>query len=578
MDDITTQQGSTFFEDYLKLVDDLNHHNFLYHEKNAPLISDTEYDQLYRQLKQIETDNPNWVTPKSPTQRVGYTATGSGFAKFRHPVRMYSLENVFNPTELRKFYKRFSELRRQFSAAEVDQFYVDCKMDGLAVDLIYQEGRLTLGLTRGDGQIGEDVTANLLMIPNIPNRIPTKRHILIRGEVVVHKADFHAINRNREAAGLKVFATTRNYAAGSLRQSDPKVTKERLLRFYGWELIVPDKKYMTHEEQVKKLVDLGFNIPTGSMCYSIEEVISFINEIARIRNELPYDIDGAVIKQNRIEYRKALGWNNHAPLWATAWKFTTEGAETVIERIVWNMGRTGRLTPVAKLKPVNIDGVMVSDVTLHNASLLEESKLGPGAKVRVIRSGDVIPKISEIITSGVYLGLPSTCPFCDAPTQQISTELRCTNAACEETLIAYLKFVVGKDTLDIKGIGESFIREAVASKTITAFKDIFTPIDSKSKTLSQDMLDALVTRVRNVNMMELLIILGINRMGRAIAGKIVMEVLNLKGFIRLLEDSEQMRLLPIGDSIKKGMGLWYANPENRSLIHYISQLQLPYCS
>ena len=577
MDDITTHPEDTF-DDYLKLVDEVTHHNFLYHEKNSPIITDTEFDQLYRRLVTLEEKHPNWTVIKSPTQKVGHIDSGSGFTKFRHPIRMYSLENVFNSNELKKFYKRFSDLRRQFSATEVDQFYVDCKMDGLAVDLVYQEGRLTLGLTRGDGQVGEDVTANLLNIPNIPKRIPTKRHLLIRGEIVVHKSDFYAVNSKRETAGLKPFATTRNYAAGSLRQSDPKITKERLLRFYGWELLVLDKQYMTHEEQVKLLVDLGFNIPTGSMCYSIGEVISFINEIARIRNELPYDIDGAVIKQNRMEYRKALGWNNHAPLWATAWKFTAEGAETIIERIIWNMGRTGRLTPVAKLKPVNIDGVMISDVTLHNAALLEEKKLGPGARVRIIRSGDVIPKISEIITTGVYLGLPATCPFCNATTQLVGTDLKCTNPVCEEILVAYLKFIVGKDALDIKGIGESFIREAIESKSIASFKDIFTPIESKSKSLSQDLLDLLVARVRNVNMVELLMILGIARMGRAIAGKVVMEVINLTGFIRLLEDSEQMRLLPIGESIKKGMELWYANPENRALIHYINQLQLPFCS
>ena len=578
MTKITSSTQILTADDYTALVKELNHHNFLYHEKNAPVISDAEYDKLYALLIDVEAKHPEWVVSVSPSQRVGHSNSGSSFQKLRHPVRMYSLENVFNPNELRRYFKRFSELRREFTSAEVDQFYVDCKMDGLAVDLIYQEGKLHLGLTRGDGIIGEDVTKNLMTIPNIPKRIRTQRHILIRGEVVVHKADFHSVNRAREAKNLKPFSTPRNYAAGSLRQIDPLVTKERMLRFYAWELIVPDKKYMPHEEQIRILLELGFNIPTGSMCYSFEEVISQINEIARIRNDLPYEIDGAVIKQNKIEYRKALGFNNHAPLWATAWKFTNEGAVTSIERIVWSMGKTGKLTPGAKLVPITIDGVVISDVTLHNASLLEESKIGPGAQVQIIRSGDVIPKITQVISPGVYLGIPETCPFCEAPTVRIGTDLKCSNPDCKETLIAYLCFIVGKDVLDIKGIGESFIRAAVTSGSITTFSDIFAPIESKIKTVSQDLLDTLVARVRNVNMVELLIILGISRMGRAIAGKVTMEVINVAGFIKLLENPTLMRLLPVGDAIKNGMIQWYTNPANKKLLQDILALQLPFCS
>ena len=573
----TTDQGPLFYEDYLALVKDLNRHNFLYHEKNAPEISDAEYDQLYRSLVDIEKRFPDWIVRDSPTQRVGQASTNKE-NKVRHPIRMYSLDNVFTIPELRRFYKRFADLRREFTAAEVDKFYVDCKMDGLAVDLIYREGKLIRALTRGDGIAGEDVTANAYMIPNIPKRVRTKRTLYVHGEVVVHRADFHAVNRERESKGLKPFATPRNYAAGSLRQNDPEVTKKRLLKFYAWELFVPDKGFLTQESQAEALQQLGFNIPTGFMAYSFEEVISFINEISRIRNDLPYDIDGAVIKQNRIEYRKALGWNNHSPLWATAWKFTAEGAETTIERIYWSMGRTSKLTPMAKLKPVNIDGVMISDVTLHNAGLLEEKRIGPGARVRIIRSGDVIPKINEIITPGAYLGIPDKCPFCESPAIRVGTDLQCTNTMCSEILVAALKFIAGKEALDVKGIGESFIREAVKSKTITSIGDLFSPIISRSASLSQDLLDTFVARARNVNMMELLTILGISRMGRAMAGKITMEVFNVEGLIALLEDSEKMRLLPaIGDPIKNSMLTWYAHPENRTLLHTIRDLHLPHC-
>lgn len=561
---------------YRQLVEDLNKHSFLYHVKQAPIISDDEYNQLYRKLVELEKQFPDLISSDSPTQRVGETAS-SHFQKFKHPIRMYSLENVFSIDDLKKYYKRFAALRQEFSPSDVNQFYCDCKMDGLAIDLIYRDGKFTLGLTRGDGIEGEDVTANLLTVPNIPKRIRTKQTVFVRGEIVVHKADFYAVNREREMKKLSQFSNPRNYASGSLRQKDPEITRKRMLRFYAWEMIVPNKKAISHDEQIKHLVDFGFNTPVGQLCTSIEEIISFINETARVRNELPYLIDGVVIKQNEPVYRKILGWNNHAPLWATAWKFTAEGAETTITRIVWGMGKTGKLTPVAKLKPVNINGVVVSEVNLANADYVENNKLGPSAKVRIIRSGDVTPKVAEIITKGTYLGVPKKCPFCHSELVRTGAEIRCMNPECEEILIASLQYLVSKDALNVKGIGDQFIREMITSKTASSLIDLFSPLESKSKNLSQDSLDELVTRTRNINMMELLMILGINGMGRAIAGKLTTEVMNVEGLIETLENEKQLRLLPINEAVKKSMISWYQKDYNKQLLKDIYNLHLPYC-
>ena len=563
---------SATIEEYTALVNDLNRYSHEYYANSKSLISDAEYDKLYRKLAMIESQHPEYITKNSPTQKVG--DTGGDFPKVRHPVRMYSLENVFDSTDLKKFYKRFSGLRAEMP--DVDNYYLDCKMDGLSLDLIYHEGVLSTAISRGDGIIGEDLTQNALTIPNIPKRLHTKTNVIVHGEVVVHKSDFYAVNRERDLKGLEPFKNTRNYASGSLRNKDPEVTRERLLRFYAWELIVPEAKHYPFDEQIQYLIDLGFNTPQGQLCSSIEDILSFINDIARTRKDLPYSIDGVVIKQNTYEYRKALGWNRHAPLWATAWKFTADDAVTEITRITWNMGKTGRLTPVAHLKPVNINGVLISAVNLFNAENIESNKLGPSAKVTICRSGDVIPKITQIHNPGTYLGLPEECPFCHQPLERQGADIKCVNPDCSEMLIASLSYIVGKDALNINGMSSAFARELVESGTVKSVIDIFSPLDNKSTKISQDELDTLVMRMRNVNTMELLIILGIPNIGRAIAGKITAEVMSIHGLIKALNDEKAMRLLPINDVAKRNLLTWYKHPLHRELLDKIAAMHLTY--
>lgn len=568
-----------FKQMYLQLVDDLNKFSKAYHLEHKSLIPDTEYDLLYKQLVEMEHQHPSIIVPHSPSQRVGERPDGS-FEKKKHPYKMYSLENVFNVDELKKFYKRFSGLRNQFSTNEVDQYYCDCKMDGLSLDLLYNEGKLALAITRGDGVEGDDVTSNAIVIPNIPKTIQTKMTVCVRGEVVVHKADFYAINRSRYEKKLSTFSNTRNYASGSLKLRDSKQVKERALRFYAWEVIVPSLGQLDQETQIAKATELGFNTPKGRLCQGLQDVISFVNEIAKIRNDLPYDIDGVVIKQNQYTYKKVIGWNNHAPLWATAWKFTSDGADTEITQINWSMGRTGKLTPVAHIKPVNINGVVISQVTLNNAAYIEKNSIGPGAKVKVIRSGDVIPKFSEFISKGTYLGVPDKCPYCGKELIKSSTgtDVICTNHECKETLICILDYMLGKEVINMKGYGESFIRELVESGTVTKFTDVFIPLTNKSKKLKQDDLDLVVKRIQDINLMELLMSLGINGMGRAIASKITAEVITIPGLIETLESEELFKLLPVNDGVKNSLMSWYNQECNKEILNTLISYKLTYCS
>lgn len=561
--------------EYLRLVNELKEHHYKYHVLDKPEISDNQYDAMFHIIKAAEELHPEWIVRDSPTQRIGDLGP-SGFAKYNHPLKMYSLSNVFNDKELRKFMRRFAEISRN-EGGDVDEYYCDCKMDGLAVSIMYRDGKLTLGLTRGNGSIGEDITRNLIVIPNIPHRVRTRCTILVRGEVVVHTTDFIEINRQRIEKELEPFSNPRNYAAGSLRQKDPKVTKERNLRFYAWELINLDKPPLSSSDQIDKLQQLGFSIPQGKLCYTIDEVLSFIHEISRIRRDLRYGIDGVVIKLNQPEYRKMIGWNNHDPLWATAWKYTANGSQTDVEYVYWSMGRTGKLTPVAKLTPVIIDGVTISDVTLNNADNVEKLKLGKGGQIILIRSGDVIPKVDAVLSAGEYAGIPDKCPYCNEPTVRVGADLRCINPECKEKLIALLKYMVSKDVLDIKSVGESIVRELVDSSAVRSFIDVFSHIDYPGSKIKADTLDNLVKACHDINFMKLLMSLGIPGMGRAIASKIALEVGSLGGLIAALNDEEKMRRLMINEGVRSNLKNWYSIEYNRNLLEQLHQMHLPHC-
>lgn len=565
-------------EMYQQLVADLKKHAALYHKDFAPVITDAEYDSMFHAARLMEKDHPEWIDATSPTQTVGADDSVNGFRTMHHVINMYSLENLFSIADLRRFYKRFADLRHQDSIESVDQYYCDYKMDGLSLELIYSRGRLVTALTRGDGEKGTDVTLNAFAIANIPKFIRIKSTVSIQGEVVVHKSDFYAFNREQERKKQECFSNPRNYAAGSLRQLDPEVTKSRILRFYAWSFFPLDAKVpLPREEQIKYLITFGFNTPGGILCRTLEEITSFINETARIRSSLPYEIDGVVIKQNTSKYQQALGWNNHAPLWAAAWKFTANGADTVIRDILWSIGRTGKLTPVASIRPVTLNGVTISECSLYNADYIERNKVGINARVHVIRSGDVIPKIETFITQGKFQGIPTECPCCHQPLTRIGTDIRCQNHQCPGVFSSFIQYIVSKDVLNIKGIGPACVEELLRAGAITSLVDLFTPIVSPNKKVPQELLDKLVTRMQNINMLELLMILGIENMGRALAMKLAAEVETVQGFIDLFHDELHFRSILVNEAMKRNLRKWYDDPYNRELLEKIRDLHLPNC-
>lgn len=554
-------------DEYLEKVEYLNKLCYEYHVNNKSLIPDTEYDQLYKSVKDYE-DSTNDIAENSPTQRVGEDIPKN---KVKHVYQMYSLENAFDEEDMKRYLKRFKNLK------DADEFYVDCKMDGLSAELVYERGELIRCVTRGNGIYGEAVTPNAYKISNLPVYIKYAEPIVVRGEVVVSKKTFDEINSDRSAHGLPLFSNCRNYAAGSLRQDDPNVTAKRNLMFYAWDVKVKGSK-LKHDQCMKVLEKLGFNIPKGGyVCHSLEEIMNSIYDIGKQRDSLPYDIDGVVIKQNNIDLYKEVGWNRHAPLFSIAYKFKASGSNTTITEIKWNIGRTGKLTPVAIINPININGANIGKVTLNNASYVENNKIGVGTKITVIRSADVIPKISEIIESNGYKGLPDVCPYCGKKLTRVSTDLRCTNKECKGKLIALLKFVIGKDVLNVKNIGESFITEAVNSKTITKLIDIFGIMESKSKSVPQESLDKLYLAAKNIEMIQLLVMLGIPGFSKVIASKVVSDVRHIASVHELFQSEPAMRQFGLSKSVIAHIKEWYADPDNVALLNALEAANLNKC-
>lgn len=586
---MSEKQQSVYMEfkdkPYEEIIALLNECGELYHQGKTSKLTDQEYDLLYKKIIKFEEKHPKKISPTSPSQRVG--ATPLDLDQYQsefhtttpHAYQMWSLNNIFNTTELKSFWNRFNRMRRDMPPDEVNQFYIDCKMDGMSVELIYNQGKLSKATSRGDGKKGLDITTNILTISNIPKFIKTHDSFAVYGEVVIGRQEFRAINLTRSRQGLPTFATCRNLAAGTLMSNNPEIVKERNLKFFAWEL----KRFGTAptfwDNQQENLVRLGFNIPEGELVDSFDGILSAINKFTRRRDELPYDIDGVVIKHNNALIRKALGYGIKAPLFAAAWKFNAIGVDTEIIDITWSMGksRNGRLTPIANIKPININGTTITSVTLHNTDNVLTHQYGPGARIHVVRAGDVIPQITETISPALKLTIPEVCPYCGAKLIKNGVDLRCPNRSCQERLISQLKYIVGKSLFDIDSIGEIFIRSAVTSKTITSIMDIFHPITSQSKKVSQDLLDELVTRARRINIQELIQLASIPNVGKVVGDRLTDEFYNIAGMIKTLDDKEAVNLLPVSDLIKQSINEWWADPVNKEFIQAIANLHLPYC-
>ena len=542
---------------YYKLISAIRRHNHLYYVESAPEISDEEYDLLFHTLEVIESKLPkDMVDDHSPTKCVGSPLLNQD--TYKHIVDMYSLSNAYTEDHLRTFSKKFSKFPD-------NEFYCDYKLDGVAIELVYRSGKMFLALTRGDGKYGLDITDHADKITNIPKCIPDRQLLVVHGEVVMHRADFNNLNINNQ------YATARNLVSGIINSKDVEDERHIYLRFYAWNCFKfdPTVKYNYHASKMKLLTSLGFQIPKGQVYQSIDQMMDYINDTAKMRNyTIPYFIDGVVIKHNLITVQLNLGFNNRSPLWAIAWKFKALGDDTSITNIKWNIGRTGKLTPVASIEPIRVDGVKISEVTLNNAQYVTSNRIGVGARVRVIRSADVIPKIDQVIEPSEHVVLPEVCPTCGTQLNLVGPELRCPNRSCAGTFTAYLKYIASKDVLNIHGIGPEAINDIVASDQLHTFLDLFTtpiPADTKSP------LARLLYRCSTVSLSEFLLLLCIPHVGRAAINRITIYVKTVSELIDVLLDPDKLNEFPVSDRIKNNLIAWYEQPDHKSTIDYLIQ-------
>ena len=458
----------------------INYHDYRYYVLDDPVITDYEYDQLMRELKELEEKYPELVTDDSPTQRVGGRPR-TGFSTVEHPVRMFSLENSYSVEELRSFDGR---VRRALGVSGPVQYVAEPKIDGLAVSLRYEQGRFVQGATRGDGLVGEDITANLKTIRSIPLRLASgsDANLTVRGEVYVPLEEFQKLNAEREERGEKPFANPRNAAAGSLRQLDPRVTASRRLSFFAYTLVDAENLGIElHSEALEFLKDAGFPVNQHTRsCQGIDEAVEYCTHLQSIRNELPYDIDGAVIKVDSLTSQSQLSYTAKSPRWAIAFKFAPEQVKTRLERIDVQVGRTGVLTPLAILEPVRLAGSVVSRASLHNEDVIRQKDIRIGDIVVVRKAGDVIPDVVRPVVeerdgTETEFSMPDKCPACNEPVFRSVGEVavRCQNAKCPAQIRERLIHFASRDAMNIEGLGPAIVGQLLESNLVESPADLY---------------------------------------------------------------------------------------------------------
>ena len=460
-----------------KLRAEIRRHEHLYYVLDSPEVSDAEYDALMRQLKDLEAAHPDLVTPESPTQRVGGKPR-EGFIKVQHSAPMLSLDNALNEDELRDFDRRVRELLK----GEPFEYVAELKMDGLSMAALYAGGRFRQAITRGDGSVGEDVTENARTIRSLPLEaevdVPTFE---VRGETIMNRRAFERLNDEREADQQPRFANPRNAAAGALRALDPGMTASRKLEYYAYFLLVNGEYHFpSHWESLDALERAGFKVNRHRRkCAGIDALVEFCRDWGERRETLPYEIDGVVAKVDSIAQQKALGWTAKAPRWAIAFKFPAQQKETVVEGIDVQVGRTGKLTPVARLRPVNVAGVTVSNATLHNEDEIERLGVQIGDTVLIERSGDVIPRVVRVVQQGETrkpFEMPKHCPVCGGDVVREPGEVasRCINTNCPARLKESVRHFAARGVMDIDGMGDVLVEQLVDRGLVRGLADVYT--------------------------------------------------------------------------------------------------------
>lgn len=559
----------------------LRHHEYLYHVMDTPEIPDAEYDRLMRELRELEAQHPELITPDSPTQRVGAAPLAS-FSQIRHEVPMLSLDNVFDEESFLAFNKRVQD---RLKNSDDLTYCCELKLDGLAVSILYENGLLVQAATRGDGTTGEDITSNVRTIRAIPlklrgDNIPQR--LEVRGEVFLPQAGFEKINEEARRTGGKVFANPRNAAAGSLRQLDPRITAKRPLTFfcYGVGVLEGGELPASHSARLQQFKFWGLPVSERvKLCHTPEEVLTYYRKVEEDRPNLGFDIDGVVIKVDSLALQEQLGFVARAPRWAVAFKFPAQEQMTFVRDVEFQVGRTGAITPVARLEPVHVAGVLVSNATLHNADEIERLGLRIGDKVVIRRAGDVIPQVVNVVLSERpeetrEIVFPTHCPVCHSDVERIEGEVvtRCTGGLiCGAQRKESLKHFVSRRALDVDGMGDKIIDQLVEKEYVHTPADLFqltpgklTGLDRMGPKSAQNIVDAL-DKSKETTFARFLYALGIREVGEATAAGLAAHF----GTIEALEQAsiDDLQKVPdVGIVVATHVRNFFAEESNREVI------------
>ena len=559
-----------------KLRIQIQDHSYKYYVENDPDLSDVEFDSLYARLVKLEAEFPDLITPESPSQRVG-SETNQAFKQVKHLQPMLSLSNVFTINDLIAFDKRVCD---EIGVNDIE-YSAEPKFDGLAVSLIYEEGKFTLGATRGDGIVGEDVTHNLKTIKSIPLKLEGKNipeKIEVRGEVVMLTKDFESLNKKNVELSQKLFANPRNAAAGSLRQIDSSITAKRPLSFFAYSIFLFEDQHqlLSHSKGLKLLSD--FKIPTSNLALvtkRVDGLQSYYDKIVKIRSNLPFDIDGIVYKVNSLNHQDELGFISKAPRWATAHKFPAEEAETLVLDITVQVGRTGSITPVARLKPVIVGGVQVTNATLHNEDELKKKDVHIGDYVKVRRAGDVIPEIVKVIkgkraNSVKIFNMPSKCPICNSrlSKDEDGAVLRCLNGlSCSAQKKQGIIHFCSRKAMDIDGLGEKIVEQLIEESLIDGFSDIYKlkkeqliQLERFAEKSAENLIKAIESS-KNTTLGKFIYAIGIRNVGESTALDLAEHFKSLKKI--KATSLEELEAVPdIGPTVSKSINEYF-NDESK---------------
>ncbi len=568
-------------EEIAKLRKEIEHHNHLYYDLDDPILSDTQYDELYKKLKDLEAKYPQFATADSPTQKVGGTASAT-FAPVIHGTPMMSLDNSYNADDMRAWHERCAKI---LSSDNFDMV-LEAKIDGVSCSLTYKDGVLTTAASRGDGKTGEDITANVLTVQDIPHRIENAPAgiLEIRGEIYLDKKDLVALNEKQAANNQIIFANTRNAAAGSLRQKDPKITAQRPLKFFAHSFgfgAISAKSFSEFMDQCKKW---GFSVsPTRICTKAIADIISFYQDFDEKRHHLPFDTDGLVIKVNDFTQQRILGSTAKSPRWAIAFKYPAEQATTTVNNVLFSVGRSGVITPVAQVEPVSCAGVIISNATLHNFDEIKRLGVRVGDKIILERAGEVIPKVIKVAE---HLGQtdilpPTSCPACGRPIYKAEGEVGyyCVNPACPAQVKGRILHYASRGAMDIEGMGDAVVDELVERQFVSNFSDLYNlnffhllSLENFKEKKSQNLLDGLEESKKRP-LSRLLFALGI-----AFVGAKTSEVLadHFHSLDNLMNASlEDLQTVPdVGAAVSQSVHDFFHDPAVQEQIELLRQAGL----